>query len=89
MEANLYFAPPGFDLPSYTQLIIRMFEKYRRQLYVAQSKVKTRIPWGHPVVTGNIQGHTLDALLPGKTTASIGMRSSAFIRGALRGGELL
>ena len=89
MKANIYFAPAGFDLPAYTMLIIRMFEKYRRRLYVAQSKVKTRIPWGSPVVPGVRQGDTLDLKLPGKTTPSIGTKGSAFVRGSQRGGALL
>ncbi|XP_078358086.1 uncharacterized protein LOC144642868 isoform X2 [Oculina patagonica] len=85
MKANIYFAPAGFDLPSYTLLILRMFEKYRRKLHLAQAKVKTRIPWGSPVVPGVRQGNTLDLKLPGKTLPSIGTRGSAFVQGTLRG----
>ena len=87
MKANIYFAPPGFDLPAYTKLIIRMFEKFRRRLYVAQSKVKTRIPWGPPVVPGTRD--TLDLQLPRRSTASIGIRPSVFVRNSVHGGELL
>ena len=81
MKADLYFAPQGFNLPSYTLLIIKMFDKYRKRLHAAQSKVKTRIPLGPPVVCGNRQGNTLEVRQPGKTTTSIGGRSSAFVRG--------
>lgn len=86
MKANIYFAPSGFSLPAYTVLIIRMFEKFRRQLYVAQSKVKTRIPWGAPVLPGSRE--TLDLQLPRKSTASTGTRASVFVRNPLHGGEL-
>ena len=86
MKANIYFAPPGFDLPAYTVLIIRMFEKFRRQLYVAQSKVKTRIPWGPPVLPGIRE--TLELQQPRRSTASIGTRASVG-RNSLHGGELL
>ena len=88
MQADLYFAPRGIDLPAYTLLIIRMFEKYRRRLHLVQSKVKTRIPWGTPVPCGNRQGNTLDVRLPGKTT-SFGGRNSAFVRGTPRDGKLM
>lgn len=81
MKADLYFAPQGFNLPAYTLLIIKMFDKYRKRLHAAQSKVKTRIPLGPPVVCGNRQGNTLEVRQPGKTTTSIGGRSSAFVRG--------
>ena len=87
MKANIYFAPPGFGLPAYTKLIIRMFEKFKRRLYVAQSKVKTRIPWGPPVVPGIRD--SLDLQLPRRGTASTGTRSSIFARNSLHGGELL
>ena len=87
MKAKLYFAPPGFDLPAYTALIIRMFEKFRRRLYVAQSKVKTRIPWGTPVLP-SIRD-TMDVQLPKRGTASIGTRGSFFVKNSLHGGELL
>ncbi|PFX19601.1 uncharacterized protein LOC111337960 isoform X2 [Stylophora pistillata] len=84
MKANLYFAPPGVNIPAYTRIIIRMFEKYRRQLHKAQSRVKTLIPWGSPVVAGSRQGDTLEPL-SAKTTTSVGTRGSAFVRGSLRG----
>lgn len=87
MKANLYFAPPGVSIPAYTRIIIRMFEKYRRQLHKAQSRVKKLIPWGSPVVAGSRQGDTLDAL-SAKTTASVGTKGSPFTRGSLRRGEL-
>ena len=89
MKANLYFAPAGFSFPAYTLLIIRMFEKYRRKLYLAQSKVKTRLSWGPPVVPGARQGDTLELKVPGKTTSSIGKRGSAFVWGTQRGGGAL
>lgn len=75
MKAGLYFAPPGFDFSAYTLLIIRMFEQYRQKLHVAQSKVKTLVPWGRPVLSG-------------KASTFIRERSSAFVRGTLREGKL-
>ena len=88
MKADLYFAPPGFDFSAYTLLIIRMFENYRQRLHVAQSKVKTLVPWGSPVVCGKMQGKTLDVQLPGKASTFLGERSSAFVRGTPREGKL-
>ena len=87
MKANIYFAPPGFDLPAYTVLIIRMFEKFRRRLCVAQSKVKARIPWGSPVPPGTRD--TLDLQLSKKSPASTGTRGSVFLRNSPHRGALL
>ena len=87
MKANIYFAPPGFDIPAYTVLIIRMLEKFRKRLYVAQSKVKTRIPWGSPVLPGTRD--TLDLQLPKRSPSSIGTRGSVFLRNSPHRGALL
>lgn len=84
VRSNLYFAPQGFNLSTYTGLIIRMFEKYKQRLHLAQSRVRTRIPWGVPVVCGKSQGKTLDALLPGRTFAVAAGKSSVFVRGTPR-----
>ena len=84
LKADLYFAPPGFDHPTYTKLIIKMLEKYRRQLHIAQSKVKMRLPWGPSVVSGN-SSRIVDLRLPGK--ASVGGRSFAFVRGIPQDGK--
>ena len=80
MKAEVYIAPPGFNIPSYTKLIIRMLDRYRKRLQIAQSKVKVRLPWGHPVVAGS-NSKTLELRMPGKASVF------SFLRGIPQDGK--
>jgi len=80
MKAEVYIAPPGFNIPSYTKLIIRMLDRYRKRLQIAQSKVKVRLPWGHPVVAGS-NSKTLELRMPGKASVV------SFLRGIPQDGK--
>ena len=80
MKAEVYIAPPGFNIPSFTKLIIRMLDRYRKRLQIAQSKVKVRLPWGHPLVAGS-NSKTLELRMPGKASVA------SFFRGIPQNGK--
>ncbi|EDO35282.1 predicted protein [Nematostella vectensis] len=61
IRARLCRAPPGVDLLQYTKLIVEFLDHTRRRILEAQSRCKSYVKWGKPVVAGPRKGDTLDA----------------------------
>ncbi|XP_032231019.2 uncharacterized protein LOC5506662 [Nematostella vectensis] len=61
IRARLCRAPPGVDLLQYTKVIVEFLDHTRRRILEAQSRCKSYVKWGKPVVVGPRKGDTLDA----------------------------
>ena len=71
-----YFATEGMDPVQYTKVIMQLFDLYAKNLRVAQSKCRERVPWGEPVKPGQHQSKTIDVKKRGQGSQYVALSDS-------------